>query len=71
MLDPIIISYKLTTNVSVTFYRIQQYPVDNTYNINLKNLKDLTSRLVRESQDGTMIYRCMVDNIIFKGKVKL
>ena len=39
MLDPIIISYKLTTNVSVTYYRIQQYPVDNTYNINLKKFK--------------------------------
>ena len=32
MLDPIIISYKLTTIVSVTYYRIQQYPVKSIYN---------------------------------------
>ena len=32
MLDLLIISYKLSTNKSVTYYRIQQYPVDNTYN---------------------------------------
>ena len=32
MLDPIIISYKLTTNMSVIYYRIQQYPVKYIYN---------------------------------------
>ena len=32
MPDPIIISYKLTTIVSVTYYRIQQYPVKYIYN---------------------------------------
>ena len=32
MLYPIIISYKLTANVSVTYYRIQQYPVKYIYN---------------------------------------
>ena len=32
MLDPIKISYKLTTNMSVTYYRIQQYPVNTFYN---------------------------------------
>ena len=32
MLDPIIISYKLTLNMSVTYYRILQYPVNTTYN---------------------------------------
>ena len=32
-LDPILISYKLTTNVSVTYKRIQQYPVNTIYNI--------------------------------------
>ena len=31
MLDPIIISYKLTINVSVTYYRKLQYPVNTTY----------------------------------------
>ena len=30
MLDPVIISFKLTLNVSVTYYRKQLYPV-NTY----------------------------------------
>ena len=35
MLDPIIISYKLTTIVSVTFYKIQQYPVKYIYNIRM------------------------------------
>ena len=33
MLDPIITSYKLTTIVSVTYNRIQQYPVKYIYNI--------------------------------------
>ena len=32
MLDPIIISYKHTINVSVTYYQIQQYPVNTIYN---------------------------------------
>ena len=32
MLDPIIISYKLTINLSVTYSRIQQYPVKYIYN---------------------------------------
>ena len=32
MLDLIIISYKLTTNVSVTYEEYEQNPVDNTYN---------------------------------------
>ena len=32
MLDLIIISYKLTVNVSVTYYRIFEYPVNTTYN---------------------------------------
>ena len=32
MLDPIIISYKLTANVSVTYYIIQQYPINTIYN---------------------------------------
>ena len=32
MLDPIKISYKLTTNVSVTYYRVQKYPVNTIYN---------------------------------------
>ena len=31
MLDPIIISYKFTINVSVTYHRILQYPVNTTY----------------------------------------
>ena len=32
MLDLIIISYKLTINMSVTYKEYIQYPVDNTYN---------------------------------------
>ena len=32
MLDLIIISYKLTTNMSVTYKEFIQYPVDYTYN---------------------------------------
>ena len=32
MLDLIIISYKLTINVSVTYQEYIQYTVDNTYN---------------------------------------
>ena len=32
MLDPIIISYKLTINLSVTYSRIQLYPVKYIYN---------------------------------------
>ena len=32
MLDPIIINYKLTKIVSVTYYRVQQYPVKSIYN---------------------------------------
>ena len=32
MLDPIIIGYKLTENMSVIYYRIQQYPVKYIYN---------------------------------------
>ena len=32
MLDPIIISYKLTINMSVTYYRISTIPVNTTYN---------------------------------------
>ena len=32
MLDPIITSYKLTTIVSVTYNKIQQYPVRYIYN---------------------------------------
>ena len=35
MLDLIIISYKLSTNMPVSYYRIQQYPVDFTYNTSL------------------------------------
>ena len=33
MLDPIIISYKLTINLSVTYYRIPTIPVNTTYNM--------------------------------------
>ena len=40
MLDPIIISYKLTTIVWVTYYRIQQYPVKYIYNKWLLKLKN-------------------------------
>ena len=32
MLDPKIISYKLTFNMSVTYKEYIQYPVNNTYN---------------------------------------
>ena len=32
MLDPIIYSYKLTTNVSVTYLRVHTIPVNTTYN---------------------------------------
>ena len=35
MLDPIITSYQLTTIVSVTYNRIQQYPVKYIYNITI------------------------------------
>ena len=37
ILDPIKISYKLTTNVSVTYYRIHTIPVNTTYNSNYKS----------------------------------
>ena len=39
MLDPIINSYRLTINMSVTYYRIQQYPLKYIYNKNNSLLK--------------------------------
>ena len=38
MLVPKIISYKLTINMSVTYYVIQQYPVNTIYNIKICNI---------------------------------
>ena len=49
MQDPIIISYKLTTNVSVTYYGIQQYPVSTIYNKILK-IKYLLHKLSNNLQ---------------------
>ena len=40
MLDLIIISYKLTKIVSVTYYRIEQYPVKYIYNIRKSQFKN-------------------------------
>ena len=41
MLDPIKISYKLTINVSVTYCRILQYPVNTIYNTRLGGNHDI------------------------------
>ena len=68
MLDLIIISYKLTTNVSVTYYRIQQYPVKYIYNSRMAQTWWLR-KLVDLDRDGilhpiqNLEMRCKIGNM--------
>ena len=62
MLDQIIISYKLTTNLSVTYQEYIQYPVDNTYNTN-------TCRKIPFSFNRYQEWAILTTKVIFSMKM--